>query len=139
MSEPVVQLERRREELFAVLAGLGDFRRGSVTETYRRCGKANCVCAGEEHPGHGPRYLWTKSVRGKTRSRQVSSAELDKVRAELARYQQFTAVTGQIVEINEAICEARPLDAKPHTKSAAPPDGEKGGSSARSKPSSPPR
>jgi hypothetical protein len=25
----------------------------------RRCGKPNCVCAQPDHPGHGPRYLWT--------------------------------------------------------------------------------
>src|SRR3990170_3768421 len=99
----VDRLERQREALYSRLAQVGDFRRGSVNGTYRRCGKPNCACAGEDHPGHGPRWLWTKSVRGATHSRQVAAVELDKVRGEVAAYQEFTALVEQIVEVNEAI------------------------------------
>ena len=58
MSEPSLrELEEQRDRLYARLAAAGDFRRGSVTENYRRCGKANCACAQPGHPGHGPRFL----------------------------------------------------------------------------------
>ena len=43
-------------------AAVGDFRRGSVSENCRKCGKPNCVCAAPDHPGHGPRFLWTRSA-----------------------------------------------------------------------------
>ncbi|WP_414687391.1 DUF6788 family protein [Mycobacterium sp.] len=33
------------------LAATGDFRRGSISENYRRRGKPNCVCAQPDHPG----------------------------------------------------------------------------------------
>ena len=66
--DPLDELERRRAELYARLAGTGDFRPGSVNETWRRCGKPNCACAQPDHPGHGPRYLWTRSAGGRTRS-----------------------------------------------------------------------
>jgi hypothetical protein len=105
----VEQLERQREALYAQLAATGDFRRGSVNETFRRCGKPNCACAGPDHRGHGPRHVWTKSVHGKTQTRQVAAGELDKVRAEVAAYGGFTALVARIVEVNEAICEARPV------------------------------
>lgn len=108
-NESLSELEQQRDQLYARLATVGDFRRGSINETYRRCGKSNCACAGEDHPGHGPRLLWTRSVRGKTRSRQVGAGEVDKVRAELGAYAEFTALTEQIVEVNEQICEARPV------------------------------
>ena len=36
--EPLDELERQRAELYARLAGTGDFRPGSVSETWRRCG-----------------------------------------------------------------------------------------------------
>ncbi len=134
--QPLDELERRRAELYARLAGTGDFRPGSVSETWRRCGKPNCACAQPGHPGHGPRYLWTRSAGGRTRSRQLAAAELDKVRREIASYRRFVAVTEQIVEVNEAICEARPgWLAQPATAMAAPllrGEGEKGGSARRS-------
>jgi hypothetical protein len=107
--EPLDDLEQRRAELYAQLAGTGDFRPGSVNETWRRCGKPACACAQPGNPGHGPRYLWTRSAGGRTRTRQLAAAELDKARREVAAYKQFVAVSEQIVQVNEAICEARPV------------------------------
>ena len=107
---PLPDLEAQREQLYEQLAATGDFRRGSITENYRRCGKPNCACAQPDHPGHGPRYLWTRSVPGRgTRGRQLAGGEVEKVRRELDAYQRFAALSEQIVEVNEAICEARPV------------------------------
>ena len=39
------ELEAERDRLYTQLAGVGDFRRGSVSENYRKCGKPNCACA----------------------------------------------------------------------------------------------
>jgi hypothetical protein len=138
MTEPSLpDLEAERDRLYAQLAAVGDFRRGSVSENYRRCGKPNCACAAPGHPGHGPRFLWTRSAgRRKTTGRQLAAAEVEKVRRELARHGEFTATVGQIAEVNEKICEARPvagLDAPPA------PEGEKGGSARRSRGRKPPR
>lgn len=133
-------LERERERLYAELATTGDFRRGSISENYRRCGKPNCACAQPDHPGHGPRYLWTRTVAGRgTTGRQLSADEVDKVRAELASYQRFAAVSEQIVEVNEAICEARPPNPAVSTPPAATTGDEKRGSTSRSRRRSPPR
>jgi hypothetical protein len=133
-------LERHRDRLYDQLSATGDFRRGSISENYRRCGKPNCACAQPGHPGHGPRYLWTRTVAGRgTKGRQLSADEVDKVRRELAGYQRFAALSEQIVAVNEAICEARPPDAGATTASPAETGDEKGGSASRSKPSSRPR
>lgn len=132
MDASLPELEDQRAQLYAQLAGTGDLRRGSVTENYRRCGKPNCACARPGHPGHGPRWLWTRSVPGgPTKGRQLSGAELDKVRQELGNYKEFTVISERIVEVNEAICEARPVS--PLAEGAAAPEAakdEKGGSSA---------
>jgi hypothetical protein len=76
MTEPSLpELEALRDRLYARLAALGDFRRGSVSENYRKCGKANCACAAPDHRGHGPRFLWTRSAgRRKTVGRQLAAA-----------------------------------------------------------------
>src|SRR5450755_1161149 len=42
-------LERRRAELFGLMAQVGDFRRGALNAVWRKCGKPNCACA---QPGH---------------------------------------------------------------------------------------
>jgi hypothetical protein len=40
MSEPsFAELEAERERLYAQLSEVGDFRRGSVSANYRKCGK----------------------------------------------------------------------------------------------------
>ena len=139
MTEPSLpELELHRAQLYDRLATTGDFRPGSINATYRRCGKPNCACAQPGHRGHGPRWLWTRSSGGKTHTRQVAAAELEKVRAELANYREFAALSGQIVEVNEAICEARPV-AGPAGEPGEEPSGEKGGSARRSRRRPPPR
>ncbi|MGH3246006.1 MAG: DUF6788 family protein, partial [Trebonia sp.] len=63
MSEPSLpELEAERDRLYAQLSTVGDFRRGSVSANYRKCGKPNCACAQPGHPGHGPRFLWTRTA-----------------------------------------------------------------------------
>jgi len=127
MAEPSLpELEAERDRLYAQLSMVGDFRRGSVTENYRRCGKLNCACAQPDHPGHGPRFLWTRTARGRgTVGRQLAAAEVGKVRREVARHAEFTAISEQIAEVNEKICEARPVAGTDLPSAAA---GEKGGS-----------
>src|ERR1700748_3416131 len=111
MTEPSLpELEAERDRLYAQLSMFGDFRRGSVSENWRKGGKPNCACAQPDHPGHGPRFLWTRSAgRRKTIGRQLAAAEVEKVRREVARHAEFTAAVEQIIEVNEKICEARPV------------------------------
>jgi len=138
MTEPSLpELEALRDRLYAQLAATGDFRRGSVSENYRKCGKPNCACAAPDHRGHGPRFLWTRTQgRRKRIGRQLAAAEVEKVRREIARHAEFTAAVGQIVEVNERICETRPVA---RTQAPPVPEGEKRGSSPRSRKPSPPR
>lgn len=139
MDRSLERMVAERAGLYEELAASGDFRRGSVSENYRKCGKPNCACASPGHPGHGPRMLWTRTgPGGKSRGRQLAALEVEKVRAELDAYARFASLTAAIVEVNEAICEARPVTARP--VAGSPPgagvvvddpatDGEKGGSS----------
>jgi len=124
------QLEQHRSQLHDQTAAVGDLRRGSVTATYRRCGKPNCACADPQHPGHGPQHRLTRSVKGKTEAVQLQPGpELEKARREVANYKRFVALGQEIIEVNEQICEARP--AMPGEEAAA--RLEKKGSSRASK------
>jgi hypothetical protein len=139
----LAEMEARRARLFERLAATGDFRRGSVSENWRRCGKPSCRrCAEPGSRGHGPRWLWTRTVAGRgTIGRQLRAEELGKVRAELESYQQFAALAEEIAEVSEAICEARPVPAAAAGQ-APDPEGQKRGSaisSPRSSRRTPPR
>ena len=138
MTDPSLpELEAERDRLYAQLSAVGDFRRGSVSENYRRCGKPNCACAQPGHPGHGPRFLWTRSARGRgTVGRQLAAGEVAKVRREVGRHAEFAAICEQIAEVNEKICEARPATG---TDPRSAPEGEKRGSVRRSRKRKPPR
>jgi hypothetical protein len=104
-------LEAERRRLYGDLSEIGDLRRGSIAETYRRCGKSTCACGAAEHPGHGPRYLLMTKVDGRSRAHDVPAGpELAKVRREVANQQHFRALVQQIVEVNEALCQIRPVD-----------------------------
>jgi hypothetical protein len=141
MSEPSLpELMAERDRLFAQLSVVGDFRRGSVSENWRRCGKPNCACAAPDHPGHGPRFLWTRSAgRRKTVARQLAAGEVEKVRREIARHTEFATTVEQIIEVNEKICEARPAAGSAAGEDPSGTGGEKGGSGRRSRRRSPPR
>ena len=131
MSEPsLAELEAERDRLFAQLSLTGDFRRGSVSENWRRCGKPNCACAAPDHPGHGPQYNLTRRVEGRTRTRHLRPGpELDKARREVAKYQRFRDLVGQVTEVNEAICDGRPvMPGFAGDEGPSGTEGEKGGS-----------
>lgn len=137
-SADLPELEQTRTALFGDLARVGDFRRGNLNAVHRKCGKRNCACAGPGHPGHGPQYNFTRSEAGKTVNVHLKAGpELDKVRQEVGHYREFIAISQQIVDVNEAICEARPISPLAAPPSSTSSVGEKGGSSPPSKPSSP--
>ena len=128
--DELAELERRRAELYAELAGVGDFRRGSLNEVRRKCGKPNCACAAPDHPGHGPQWNLTRTVGGRTRAVHLRPGpELEKARREVAEYERFRGLAGQVTEVNEAICQARPAVPGDAGGEASPGQGgEKGGS-----------
>lgn len=102
--------EARRDRLYQTLVALGDFRRGTISVNYRRCGKPNCACARAEHPGHGPQYLWNATMGGKSRARNLRvGPELEKVGQEVETYRAFVRLCAELVEVNERICELRPM------------------------------
>ena len=120
MAESITALEAQREQLYQQLRRLGDFRRGTISVNYRRCGKPNCACVQAEHPGHGPQYLWTTTQQGKSRAQHLRlGPELEKAERELANYRQFAQLCDELVAVNEQLCRARPVTELPDRELAA--------------------
>ncbi|HEY6291754.1 MAG TPA: DUF6788 family protein [Terriglobia bacterium] len=111
MSETLPQLEKQRVEVVQEIASLGDLRRGSISSFVARCGKANCACHGPGHPGHGPNFRLTRKVQGKTVTETFPSpAALRKAEREVAEFHRFQALSQDLVEVDEKICQLRPVE-----------------------------
>ena len=111
MPDLLVNLESRRTDVQLQIAQLCDMRSGSITGTSGRCGNPNCHCHRAGDPGHGPYYRLTRKVNGKTVTETFSSpASLAKAQREVTECQRFRELTDQVLEVNEQICELRPVE-----------------------------
>jgi len=110
MGDTLESLEQKRDHLNGQLRETGDFRRGIISVIYRKCGKKNCVCAQEGHPGHGPLHLWNTTIKGKSYAKSVKlGPELQKYLEEIANHHRFVNLCAELVETNERICDLRPV------------------------------
>jgi len=136
MSFEEERLEAERERLYQKLSQTGDFRRGSINANYRRCGKPNCTCVKPDHPGHGPQYLLTSKVKGKTRAKNLQPGSmLEKVQQEVANHHNFRELIKEIIEVNEQICEIKDAQLQAGAEAPAKKGASKRGSKRKSKPS----
>ncbi len=110
MPHTIDTLYARRDELLTELCSLEEFRRGSISVNYRKCGKSGCWCNEEGSQGHGPQYLWTTKVNGKSVSKNLRlGPELEKCMQETERYKRFTELCESLLEVNEQLCDNRPV------------------------------
>ncbi len=110
MGKRIEQLEEKRKALFRKFEEVGDLRRGMISVNYRKCGKNNCVCAKEGHPGHGPQYLWNTTIKGKSYAKSLKiGPELSKYMEEIANYKKFSGLYDELVSLNEQISDLRPV------------------------------
>jgi hypothetical protein len=111
MTPSLVDLEQQRSAIFQQMLRLPDFRSGSITTTRGTCGKPNCRCHQPNQPGHGPNVRLTRKVEGKTITETFATpAELHKAQREVEAYHRFRELAAQLLEVNEQICSARPVE-----------------------------
>lgn len=65
------RLEVRHRALLAELANLGLVLRGSIAKRLTRCGNPACRCKADPPTLHGPYYIWTRKLAGKTVTAQL--------------------------------------------------------------------
>jgi hypothetical protein len=129
----LADLERRREELRAALVAIGEMRPGALVGRYRRCGKPTCHCAKAGDPGHGPSWSLTRVVSGKTVTKVIPAAAVERTQRQIAEHRRFRALSRELIELSDQICDGRLKDAA--SQEAA----KKGGSEKRSTRRSSPR
>ena len=104
----IEELQAKDEELKAALVQVGEMRPGSLVESYRKCGKPTCHCARRGDPGHGPLWMVTREREGKTITKAIPAGPaVERTRAQIEEYRKFRALTRDLVNTNERICDAR--------------------------------
>lgn len=74
-STQALAYERRYRQLARQLAEIGFIASGSVAQRYNRCGKQACRCHADPPRLHGPYWLFTAKVNGKTVNKRLSERE----------------------------------------------------------------
>jgi len=111
MSDSLATLEARRAAIQQQISQLGDMRSGSISTTGGRCGNPRCHCHQKDDPGHGPFYRLTRKVSGKTVTETFATpAALRKAEHEVAEYHRFRELGKDLLEVNEKICQSRPVE-----------------------------
>ena len=65
------RLEDRHRASLAAVATIGLVLRGSIARRLTRCGNPACRCHADPPMLHGPYYIWTRKVAGKTVTAQL--------------------------------------------------------------------
>jgi hypothetical protein len=113
MSESLTLLANQRARIVDRIAGLKDFRPGSISATVRKCGKPGCRCARAGDPGHGPNFRLTYKAKGKTFTEVLPDQEtLRKAEREIAEFRKFQRLVSDLVNVNATICRIRAANLK---------------------------
>jgi hypothetical protein len=106
-SEHIQDLLKKQETIAQDLAGINDFRPGSLVKRFRRCGKPNCHCAQEGDEGHGPSYSLTRAENGKTITKIIPAEAVEGTKEQIAEYRKFKELVNDFTEINIQMCDAK--------------------------------
>jgi len=100
-------LRKRRRQLVRGLPQIEQILRGSLIETYKRCGRPKCHCI--DGPGHGPkRYLSTIRQTGeRPRLCYVPNATHAQVAKFIGNYRKLQQMLNEICAINAELLRRR--------------------------------
>lgn len=129
-SPSLTVLREQRSTLLAEIAAIDEFRPGSLTERYRKCGKPSCHCAREGDRGHGPSWSLTRGVKGKTVTKVIPADFVDTTLEQIDRYKQLQRLLQEYTELNVKICDE--LLEHERGECDGPEGAEKGGSTPNS-------
>ena len=99
-------LRNRRHKLIRDLPPIEQVLRGSLIETYKRCGRPNCHCMGG--PGHGPkRYLSIPQPGGRPRRDYVPNSAYPQAAQLIANFRKLREALDEIGAINAELLRRR--------------------------------
>lgn len=101
------KLRESRQYLIEQLSAFeGKILRGSIVESYKKCGKPRCKCA--KGKGHGPKHSITINFpKRRPENDYVPLKYVTQVKEYVSNYHQFKDIIEQICAINREILKRR--------------------------------
>lgn len=101
------ELRKNRQDLIDQLKIFdGRILRGSVIESYKKCGKPGCKCS--TGTGHGPKYSMTVNFpKRKPENDYIPLEYVTQVKEYVSNYRQFKEIIEQICMINRELLKRR--------------------------------
>ena len=100
-------LKKKRQDLLNQLSAIdGKILRGSIIESYKKCGKPGCKC--ENGIGHGPKHSMTINFpKRRPEHDYIPLQYVTQVKEFVSNYHQLKEVIEQICAINREILKRR--------------------------------
>jgi len=101
------ELKVKRQQLMDKIDALeGKVLRGSIIESYKKCGKPGCKC--ERGEGHGPKYSMTVNFpKRRPENDYIRLEQITLVKEYVTNYHQLKDLIEQICIINRTIVKRR--------------------------------
>jgi len=99
--------EMKYRRLTDTLASLGPIRKGSIYQTRLRCGSSGCRCHRDPDARHGPYWLWTAKVDGKSKCRKLNPRALTLYRQQSKNYAKLKHIIQKMERVSEEITECQ--------------------------------
>ena len=106
----IESLRTQCNEILQQIIALPLFRRGSVTEHPRSCGKPTCRCQTSPQQRHVG-FQWTTTIDGQKLHKTIHlGPEVEKYCNETATYKRFLELVNRYVQLNELIADQTPVE-----------------------------
>ena len=94
------QFSEEYQKLRGLLGKTGYICTGSITTVYRKCGKPYCFCAKDEKAFHGPYNVWTRKVKGKTVTRNLTNKQVELCKQCIQNIRELEAIIARMKELS---------------------------------------
>lgn len=99
--------ETKHRRLTEQLAALGPIRKGSIYQTRLRCSSVGCRCQSDPAARHGPYWLWTAKVEGKSKCRKLDAKALKLYRQQSKNFETLKKIICKMQAVTEDITECQ--------------------------------
>lgn len=111
-------IDEKIKDLKNELMSIDYILRGTINRKYLKCGKKECICHKNPDKLHGPYYLFTKKIKGKTVGKLYSKEEADFLNAYLKKYNHIVDVIRKISDLSDQAIQLSLKQIKPRGKTS---------------------